>query len=395
MITDAGLQRALRDAKKGKPVVFLTDPAPRGAGRLVAKVQASGVEWYARRVTGGKRTLHKLGAWPAMSVLAARAAFAGAPAPGGKLQVATFGDLVDGYLASLEGRPSAWQAAELLNKAAAVIGRGKQASEVTPPDVVAVLRPIYDRKAPVQADKIRTYLNAAFRWGMQAEHDYTVAVPRRWGLASNPVAAVPRDQGAERVGERWLTAKELAALLRWAMGGSTKTRKAVALIAMTGQRVHEIIDLRAENWDSAERLLQWERTKNGRPHTVPVCKQAAAILDTLRPGRGGWLFPNNMTDRLPMPDGSVLGALRKYAARNGMERFTGRDLRRTWKTLAGEAGLTKAERDWLQNHTRSGDVSSKHYDRWDAMPEKRAAVARWEAWLSEQLRDGKAKPEAR
>ena len=55
---------------------------------------------------------------------------------------------------------------------------------------------------------------------------------------------------------------------------------------------------------------------------------------------------------------------------------TNRDLRRTWKTLAGQAGLSKEIRDRLQNHTLQ-DVSSKSYDRWNYMPEKRAAMKKW------------------
>ncbi len=55
---------------------------------------------------------------------------------------------------------------------------------------------------------------------------------------------------------------------------------------------------------------------------------------------------------------------------------TNRDLRRTWKTLAGKAGIAKEIRDRIQNHSLQ-DVSSKNYDRWNYMPEKRAAMAKW------------------
>jgi hypothetical protein len=39
----------------------------------------------------------------------------------------------------------------------------------------------------------------------------------------------------------------------------------------------------------------------------------------------------------------------------------------------GQAGVPKEIRDRIQNHTLQ-DVSSKHYDRWTYMPEKRAAM---------------------
>ena len=70
---------------------------------------------------------------------------------------------------------------------------------------------------------------------------------------------------------------------------------------------------------------------------------------------------------------------------------TNRDLRRTWKTLAGQAGLSKEIRDRLQNHTLQ-DVSSKSYDRWNYMPEKRAAMKKWNAFIRAVLNKKRSKP---
>ena len=63
---------------------------------------------------------------------------------------------------------------------------------------------------------------------------------------------------------------------------------------------------------------------------------------------------------------------------------TNRDLRRTWKTLAGQAGISKEIRDRIQNHTLQ-DVSSKSYDRWNYMPEKRAAMKKWNSFVKAML----------
>jgi hypothetical protein len=49
--------------------------------------------------------------------------------------------------------------------------------------------------------------------------------------------------------------------------------------------------------------------------------------------------------------------------------------------LAGDAGLSKDVRDRLQNHSKKSDVSTKHYDRYDALRERRAAVEVWSAYL--------------
>lgn len=47
----------------------------------------------------------------------------------------------------------------------------------------------------------------------------------------------------------------------------------------------------------------------------------------------------------------------------------------------GEIGGRKAVRDRLQNHALN-DVSSKHYDRYEYLAEKRHALELWESKLS-------------
>lgn len=54
------------------------------------------------------------------------------------------------------------------------------------------------------------------------------------------------------------------------------------------------------------------------------------------------------------------------------------------RTLAGKAGVPKEIRDRLQNHALQ-DVSSKHYDRWNYMAEKRAGMAKWDEFVRAML----------
>jgi hypothetical protein len=61
--------------------------------------------------------------------------------------------------------------------------------------------------------------------------------------------------------------------------------------------------------------------------------------------------------------------------------FVARDIRRTCKTLMGELGISKEIRDRLQNHALN-DVSSKHYDRYSYLPEKKDALRKWESKLT-------------
>jgi len=55
-------------------------------------------------------------------------------------------------------------------------------------------------------------------------------------------------------------------------------------------------------------------------------------------------------------------------------------IRRTVKTLMGKAGIDKQLRDRIQNHALQ-DVSSRHYDRYDYLAEKRQGMKVWNDYL--------------
>ena len=86
----------------------------------------------------------------------------------------------------------------------------------------------------------------------------------------------------------------------------------------------------------------------------------------------------------PVTHGTLYAFMWRQRETGVIPYVTNRDLRRTWKTLAGQAGISKEIRDRLQNHTLQ-DVSSKSYDRWSYMPEKRAAMEKWDAFVRSLL----------
>lgn len=372
-LSDAAIASALRRIKAGgKTAITLADSGARGAGRLALIVKPGRAEWYAQRYIDGARKLEKLGAYPALTLEQAREKF---KAPARKVGGATVAELFGAYADKLEaaGQPSARAVRILLARCAASIGGQRLAATVTAGDMVAALAAVYDDGAPAMADKMRLYMHAAYQWAIETAHDYRVKGAARFDIETNPAAAIPRDAEAHRAGQRWLSTDEFQKLLRWCAitNGKTKqTRHIIALTALTGQRIGEILRLRAENWNSAERILYWPTTKNGHPHAVPVCERAAALLDAMP--AGGY-----KTD-----SGGIVRILKRFARENGMQPFGNRDLRRTFKTLAGQAGITREVRDLLQNHRApANSVSVRHYDRYDQMREKRAAVSKWAAWL--------------
>ena len=58
-----------------------------------------------------------------------------------------------------------------------------------------------------------------------------------------------------------------------------------------------------------------------------------------------------------------------------------------------KAGIPKEIRDRLQNHALQ-DVSSKHYDRWNYMVEKRAGMAKWDKFVRAMLAKKRVKAAA-
>ena len=61
--------------------------------------------------------------------------------------------------------------------------------------------------------------------------------------------------------------------------------------------------------------------------------------------------------------------------------FTTRDLRRTWKSRAHDAGVDRFTRDLIQQHAKH-DTGSTHYDWADYLPQMKEAMQRWNTWLT-------------
>lgn len=401
-LTDGMIRHAIRSVEKSRKQRTLADGEGRGTGRLVLILKAMPArvtaEWMAQQWRGGKRTKSKIGSYPALSLAEAREIFGRDFSPAilkgrsiklaGDSRPGTVGDLFDGYVAHLrnEGKPSAEDIEQSLNKAADIMGRNRPARSIVPEDVIGVLRPIYDRGSPAMADHVRSYVRSAYAWALKAELDYRNASPRRFRLHSNPAAGIPTEQKV--VGTRWLDEDEFVHLYRWLECPDTPVHppytRAVRILMLTGQRVEEIAGLHIDQWDVKERIIDWSKTKNGSPHAVPVPALAAELIDSIIPNEHGWFFPSAKDATRSVSANTLYSFMWRQRERGVIPFVTNRDLRRTWKTLAGKAGVSKEIRDRIQNHALQ-DVSSKNYDRWNYMPEKRAGMETWNSFVTSLL----------
>ena len=100
------------------------------------------------------------------------------------------------------------------------------------------------------------------------------------------------------------------------------------------------------------------------------------------PRLGSMVFPHARNAAEPMPYRSVTQAIERLRTRHGLEPFTPRDLRRTCTTHWARIEIQPSVRFQLQNRALS-DVESKHYNLYDGLPEKRAALEKWERELEQ------------
>lgn len=412
MLTDTEIKRAIRAATKE---TTLNDGAHgRGSGSLRLRIRpgASGTTatWVAWWKQGGKRATKPLGRYPDLSLSAARAIFLSEVAPvvraGKNPRVKTvvegkptIGRMFEAYVASMKakGRVSANEVERSLLKAehnaADALGRHRLCADIDASDVVDFVSGFFRRGSRGQADKARSYVSSAFNWAMKAAHDYTVENRQDWGIKINPAAAIPRDQGAIGKRDRNLSEDEIRLLWNSAspgMNGFTlETAAAIRTLIGTGQRVQEVlridgseIDLKSKTW-----TMPAEKTKGRKnPHTVPLPKQVVEILGALIEQRkDGPLFPGAVDGR--MDHRSIMQAIDRWLELEEVTvpDFQTRDLRRTWKSRAGEAGIDRFMRDLIQQHAQT-DTGSKHYDRMDYLPKMREAMKLWETYLSNVIR---------
>ena len=305
----------------------------------------------------------------------------------------TFHDLIIGYTdkMKLDGKRT-WKAVRsaLEKEALSVIPADKKAKDVTEDEIIEILARMIDRGAEVQSNRVRSYLITAFKYGSKNDKD-----PKNkqkgivFKIPFNPAADIPKQTHAEKVRDRVLNDTEVFNLLADIEGDgfSFEIKTLIQLCFLTGgQRPFELLALKWRNIDLIKQIIEIPTTvsKNKKIHLVPLTNNAVTVLEQLHnlTGHTEYLFPNRSDQSKPMPTTSLSQAIKRYREKENIEEFVPKDFRRTCKTKMGELGISKDIRDKLHNHAQN-DVSTKHYDRYDYMKEKRQALKIWEVWLTQ------------
>ena len=273
----------------------------------------------------------------------------------------------------------------------------KLACDVTSDDIADLLGAIVDRGSVRKSDVVRGYLMRAFNLGRKARYSslWRTSTPN-FNIIVNPVEVIEK-AGAYNPRNRELSKEEVKVLWNDLDNFNTATALAVKLIFTTGARVTEILEAKKSEFDLeagvwALPMDRWKirrKAEHTQPHLVPLTATHIALLKEAMAlsGKSEYLFPGKM-DTLKYR--SVNQAIGRYCARTGFEHFVTKDLRRSFKTLTGAAGLSLEIRNRLQGHAFS-DIGSKNYDRYSYWTEKQEAMMKWERWFDRIISDEPAK----
>ncbi len=267
----------------------------------------------------------------------------------------------------------------------------RKADTIEADDIRLVLSRMIDNGVTTHTNRVRAYLHAAFSHGLKQDNN-----PRRYSkeavkfnLKYNPVTFLPVQADFERVGEHVITGEEIKIIWDELPNESQITSWAVKLALTTGQRSGEILKLKWADIDFDDRLITIPSSvsKNKIEHVVPLNDLSWAVIEEMKEITGGYehLFPTSyggvFKEGKHISGNTIAKIIREYFdGHKKVTKFIPRDIRRTVKTLMGKAGIDKAIRDRLQNHALQ-DVSSKHYDRYDYLSEKRQALKVWSDYL--------------
>lgn len=265
-----------------------------------------------------------------------------------------------------------------------IINHATKASDIKKGDIIKILHAITERGSMIMANRMRAYLSAMFQYGIFFDDSVeSITKQTQFFIQSNPVTAVQRTVKNEKKGVRSLNENEVEIFWRALDRSKMSVFKVnvLKLILLTGSRVEEMAGLRWDEIDYSEQTISFPsaRTKNKLPHIIPINDAMLGIIKTNPRLHDVYLFPaaNNIE---PQKVDGFSQAITRLLKKVNIDKFTPRDLRRTFKTLAGKAGISKEIRDRLQNHAHQ-DVSSLHYDRYDYLKEKRAAMDIWNEYF--------------
>lgn len=255
---------------------------------------------------------------------------------------------------------------------------GLDVSEVELPHVMRILQPLWTtrtRTARSLRERIELVLGWATISGYRSGDN-----PARWEGYLDQVLPDPSKfhQVEHLRALPWADMPDFVAKLRQREGTAARALELIVLTASRG------IEIRGAKWSEVDLKARTltvpaERMKGRRPHTIPLCDDALALLKGLK-REGDLVFPNN----------------------GGNKALSGMALRRVLDDLGVDAtvhGFRSSFKDWARSRTKypdevselqlahiNSDATRAAYARDELLPQRAKLMQAW----GKYLREGKA-----
>lgn len=252
----------------------------------------------------------------------------------------------------------------------------KQIGEITPPEMLAVLRKVESRGALETAHRIKTIAAQVFRYAIatgRAVNDPTV--PLKGAMPPTTQRHFPSITEPAKVKDLLRAIDDFK--------GSIVVRSALWLAAYTFARPGELrhmewseIDLENGIWD-----IPAGKMKMKVAHFIPLCRQAVAVLRELQPltGSGRYVFPCNRSAARAMSENTINAALRRMGY--DKEEFTGHGFRAMARTLLDEVLNFPASHIEAQLAHAVKDANGRAYNRTTFLDDRRKMMQTWADYL--------------
>jgi hypothetical protein len=257
----------------------------------------------------------------------------------------------------------------------------KPLADTTADDLLAVVSVPANAGKLREAEKLRAYIRAAYSAGIKARHN-AKALPalRQLRIVTNTAASLTPIEGANKAKNRNLSLAELRAY--WHRIQAPEYAALRFHLLTGGQRITQLARATTADYDAdAQSIRLWDtkgRRNEPRPHDVPVLPAARKAMRDMQSGIAGpYVF--TATAGASGVDASSFSkhltpvTTAMLEADELSERFTPGDVRRTVETRLAGAKVSKDTRAHLQSHGLHG-IQTRHYDMYEYLPEKRAAL---------------------
>jgi hypothetical protein len=264
------------------------------------------------------------------------------------------------------------------------------AASLTAIQVTNMLRRLSEDDKGRTANKLRSYLHAAYRCAMDAELDPALpAAFARFKVTSNPVAQSKRIAGADKADKNPLSIQELRKYWKLLSVASGVKGAALRLHLLTGgQRIEQFVKLKGADVHAQHVFLIDPKGRRDEPliHRVVLTTAAQKEIATLKSIAAAWIVEQGESRNLALPreylistdgGGTHVNAmtLTRWAQAIAAEipGFQLKRVRSGVETALAAARVPMDVRGLLQSHGLTG-LQRKHYDGHDYTSELKGAL---------------------